>query len=297
MLKPITFVTYNTQFCTGLDGRTDVNRIVDEIGEADVICLQEIDRFWQRTGYVDQVTEITSLMPQYYWAFGPGIDLDASFHDTTNKLVNRRRQFGNMVLSRWPLLMVRNHLLPKLNLRTPLSLQRSALETIVDLPDGQCRVISIHLAHASADERLLQIEKLREIISEGAVDGGAWSGRDYHDSWGLDGPPNPSPRRGIVMGDFNSKPDSMEYSAICGGFNTTFGSLPTADGLIDIWTDMGHDRLKGPTWGEGPTASRLDLIMATTEIADCSGRIWVENKAKGSDHKPLFFEVTLCGKE
>ena len=39
MLKPITFVTYNTQFCTGLDGRTDVNRIVDEIGEADVICL------------------------------------------------------------------------------------------------------------------------------------------------------------------------------------------------------------------------------------------------------------------
>tara|TARA_B100000029_G_scaffold267485_2_gene263181 strand:+ start:323 stop:433 length:111 start_codon:yes stop_codon:yes gene_type:complete len=32
-------VTYNTQWCTGLDGMTDVQRIVDAARDADVICL------------------------------------------------------------------------------------------------------------------------------------------------------------------------------------------------------------------------------------------------------------------
>ena len=172
----VRFVSYNTQFCTGLDGHTDLDRIAAEIASADVMALQEIDRHWQRTGHVDQADALAERFPDYHWAYGPGVDVDASYCEPNGRLVNRRRQFGNMVLARWPILMVRNHLLPKLHLRSPLSLQRAALETVVALPDGPCRVVSVHLAHAASSERLLQIERLMEMLETAPRDGGAWSG-------------------------------------------------------------------------------------------------------------------------
>ncbi|MBH62390.1 MAG: hypothetical protein CL569_08070 [Alphaproteobacteria bacterium] len=87
-------VTYNTQWCTGRDGVTDVQRIVDAVRAADVICLQEVDRYWRRSGDVDQVRELTNCLPGRYWAYGAGVDLDASFRDTDGHLINRRRQCG-----------------------------------------------------------------------------------------------------------------------------------------------------------------------------------------------------------
>ena len=239
----IRFVSYNTQYCTGLDGRTDLDRIAADIASADVMALQEIDRHWQRTGHVDQADGLAERFPDYHWAYGPGVDVDASYREPGGRLVNRRRQFGNMVLARWPILMVRNHLLPKLHLRNPLSLQRSALETVVALPDGPCRVVSVHLAHAATSERLLQIERLLEILEAAPRDGGAWSGIDYDARWALDAPPHPQPSRSIVMGDFNCEPNSDEYALLCGPVDPAFGPLSTCDGLTDAWVVPGqrHD--------------------------------------------------------
>ena len=42
-------VSYNVQYCTGKDGRADIDRIVAEIENADVIAVQEIDRYWSRS--------------------------------------------------------------------------------------------------------------------------------------------------------------------------------------------------------------------------------------------------------
>ena len=62
----------------------------------------------------------------------------------------RRRQFGNMLLSRTPLLTVRHHLLPKYaSLGPPMSLQRSALEGVIAIRGGHVRVYSVHLTHLS----------------------------------------------------------------------------------------------------------------------------------------------------
>ena len=51
------FVSYNIQYCKGSDGRVDPARIAREVSGADVIALQEVDRFWPHTGMVDQVAE------------------------------------------------------------------------------------------------------------------------------------------------------------------------------------------------------------------------------------------------
>ena len=48
-------VTYNIQYGKGRDNRVDLSRIGDEISGADLIALQEVDRFWPRTGNIDQM--------------------------------------------------------------------------------------------------------------------------------------------------------------------------------------------------------------------------------------------------
>ena len=293
MGRIVRFVTYNTQFCTGLDGRTDVDRIAGEIRDADVLCLQEIDRHWKRTGYVDQAREIVKHFPDYYWAYGPGLDVDTSLLDETGRVINRRRQFGNMVLARWPLLTVRNHLLPKLNLRTSLSLQRAALETVVDLPDGPCRIVSVHLAHAAQSEREIQIERLLSILHAAPNDGGAWSGTDYPECWGLDGPPQSQPRRTIAMGDYNMVPGSAEYTQICSPVGPSHGPLSTCDGLIDMWVAFGNGLTEGATFDQDEQPRRLDYAFTTNELAGRIQKIWVEQTATGSDHKPLWVELAL----
>lgn len=289
----IRFVTYNTQFCTGLDGRTDIDRIVSEIEGADVIALQEVDRHWARTGYLDQAEELAKRMPDYHWAYGPGLDVDAGYRDEHGRIIRRRRQFGNMVLARWPLLMVRNHLLPKLHLGGPMSLQRAALETVIELPDGPCRVVSVHLAHAADSERHLQIDRLLSILSSAPADGGAWSGSDCPSSWTLDGPPPPATRRCVVMGDFNMTPGSTEYLRLCGSIESESGRSSSYRWIVDMWTTDGRRPDEGPPTFVGVGGpKKLDYIFATGEIADAAVRTWVAEDACGSDHKPVWLEIS-----
>ena len=89
-------VSYNIQYGRGRDGVFDLQRIVDAIASADVIALQEVERYWRRSGMVDQPREIADLLGDYYWVYGAGIDVDASDRDRHGSLQNRRRQFGNM---------------------------------------------------------------------------------------------------------------------------------------------------------------------------------------------------------
>ena len=287
------FVSYNTQFCTGRDGRTDVDRIVLEIEGADIICLQEIDRYWSRSGMIDQAEAIAARLPGYYWAYGPGMDVDASLKGMDGHPRNRRRQFGNMVLARWPLLAVRNHLLPKLNLRRQLSVQRAALETVIMPPQAPpMRVISVHLAHAAAEERALQIERLMSIIHEGHRDGGAWSGSEYPESWEKEGPPVDMPAETIVAGDFNLTPDGAEYQTLTGPNDPQFGRLDTQQHLVDAWPEL-RNAAPGITFDvEGPPR-RLDYFFLTRGIAADLWEVRVDQDAEGSDHYPLWMTLDL----
>ena len=67
-------VTYNIQFGRGRDGKVDLNRIVETTRGADVIALQEVDRYWPRSGDVDQVKLIIEKFPSFDFAYGPGVD-------------------------------------------------------------------------------------------------------------------------------------------------------------------------------------------------------------------------------
>ena len=119
--------SYNIQYGRGRDGVFDLERIAAALAGADIIALQEVERFWQRSGMRDQPAELAGLLGEYYWVYGAGFDVHAG---GDGELRNRRRQFGNMLLCRQPILSSRNHLLPKYASLGPMSLQRSALEQL-----------------------------------------------------------------------------------------------------------------------------------------------------------------------
>src|SRR5437868_15004222 len=103
-------VAYNIQFGLGRDGRYDLARIATEVHDADIIALQEVDRHWQRSGCVDSPAVLASHLPEHHRVYGANLDMDASYRDAVNRLVNRRRQFGTMSLARLPIVTSRNHL-------------------------------------------------------------------------------------------------------------------------------------------------------------------------------------------
>ncbi len=277
-------VSYNIQYGTGKDGRVDLPRIAAEIGsEPDVIALQEVERYFSASGMTDQVAEIAALFPDHRWVYGPGVDLDASLRGSEGGWVSRRRQFGNMLLSRTPILASRNHLLPKCDLGRVLSLQRAALECVISAPKGPVRIYCLHLAHASAEERRLQIARLLDLLREAPQAGGVWSGDADGLKWSLDASPPPMPRPAVVLGDFNLVPDSTEY-----------GLLTGAEGdLSDAWLLAENDPAAGATCNEEEGPVRIDYAFLTPELAGGLRAMRVDREARGSDHQPIHLEIEL----
>ena len=79
-------VTYNIRHSLGQDGRYDLARVVRAVEGADVIALQEVERFWPRRGMADQPAEIG--VPSRTAAPGPGSVISTVW---TGPAVNRGR--------------------------------------------------------------------------------------------------------------------------------------------------------------------------------------------------------------
>ena len=105
--------SYNIQFGRGLDRNSDLPRICEAVKTADIICLQEVDSLWQRSGNVDQPQLISKLLPEYYTVFGASFDVDNSYKTNDGRVINQRRRHGDMILSRWPIISSRTFNLPK----------------------------------------------------------------------------------------------------------------------------------------------------------------------------------------
>ena len=192
------FVSYNIQYGIGQDGCFDPARIAESMRDADVIALQEVTRGYSRNDYADLVEIMSALFPDYFAAFGPACDVLVDHQIVDGRLRERRFQFGNMVLSRYPIRASRNLLLPRKRTFDKLNLQRGALETVIDAPGGALRVYSVHLDHVSPDERLAQIDFLKDRACHYVDEGGPLTGAIEFAISDL-----PVPADFLIMGDFN----------------------------------------------------------------------------------------------
>lgn len=285
------FASYNIQYGKGKDGVYDLPRIVGDLGSPDIIALQEVERNFVRSGMVDQPAEIAALLPHMHWVFGPGIDIDASEIVDGNP-THRRRQYGNMVLSRWPILSTVTHPLPKIALTGAFHQQRCLVETVIATPAGALRFLSVHLDHVAAETRLPQVEVMLNLVLSSDLRGGNWGGPQTGDPFTEAAPPGP--RDVVIMGDMNFAPDGPEYDRIIGTRSKYHGRLTRSGGLADAWVAAGHDEGSGDTFPNSVvTPYRIDHCFLSSRLAPFVTDARIGTVAQGSDHQPIFVDLDV----
>jgi endonuclease/exonuclease/phosphatase family metal-dependent hydrolase len=281
----VKLITWNIQFGKGADGRIDFPRIIETaraLGDADVFCFQEIAVNFPAVDEgagADQAGIIGRLLPGFTPLFRPAIDFEAPG--------GRRRYFGNMVLSRLPVLQVLPFLLPRPPEAGVRSMQRLALEAVVQASFGPLRVVTTHLEYYSGAHRLAQVSALRTLHEEAARRAAAPGATDA--SEGLYRTVA-RPATALICGDFNFEPGWPDYKAMLAPFPA---GIP---GFRDAWT-VGHPgKPHAPTagiydvdqWPKGPNCR--DFVFLTDDLAHRLRRIEVDVKTPHSDHQPVLVE-------
>lgn len=146
-------LSYNIHHGEGTDGKLDLGRIAKIIKDAkpDLVALQEVDYTNDRTGRVDQATELAKLTGL---TAVPGDNIDY-----------RGGRYGNAALIRGKVLSHKNHPLPSLYPGE----QRGVLATTVELGEGAppVRFLCTHLDHRPKDaERLASVKFIRELMTQ-----------------------------------------------------------------------------------------------------------------------------------
>jgi endonuclease/exonuclease/phosphatase family metal-dependent hydrolase len=143
--QSIRVLTYNIHHGEGIDGKVDVERIADVIiqSRADVVALQEVDRWTERTKKIDILTALSDMTGLTY-AFGKTGDHQAG-------------ESGNGVLTRFAILQERNNLIDA----SPMHEHRSLMELVLDVKGTEVALLNTQLDSQENDSsRSADIEKI-----------------------------------------------------------------------------------------------------------------------------------------
>ena len=280
-------VSYNIQYSLGADNKYDMRRCIDVVRDADIICLQEIDRNWRRTGMADQFAEVQALLPDRYCVFGPSLDVDASAINPDGSVENRRRQSGQMTISRFPIASSRAIHLPKDDTGDAMNSWSAALETVIMTPEKPVRIINLHLTDISETNRVSQISALIKHCENATIEGGAWNGKEWDEAsrehWQLNDPVPPMPAEMIFTGDFNDETDSR-----------TIEIMRQAK-FRDTWQTNANSSV-GVTFKTNPEQGtdrdmRIDFIFVSPQFEIVESNIDEETGA--SDHQPVWAKLSI----
>lgn len=270
-------ITWNVQWCLGADGVLDPARIVAHaraLADFDVLCLQEIaDNFPELNEQPrgDQFRQIAELLPDYQAIEGVALE--------TRDADGRPKRFGNMILTRLPVVQVLRHTLPW-GARDNRNMPRGLLEVVVEGPFGPLRVMTTHLEYSHPDLRRPQIDALRAIHEQAAARAAA--PRE-------DGPHTyrrtAQPASAILCGDFNMLPDDPMKHAV----EAPFGS--GAPAFVDGWRHL-HGAAPHPMSAcvQQPSYAPphcCDYVFVTEDILPRLAAIAYDGQTRASDHQPV----------
>ena len=145
----------------------------------DVVGVQEVDRFWSRSGMLDQPAVLSAGLEMKHHCYAANLDHEADAHSPA------AHQYGTVVLSRFPILECANTLLP----RTATNEQRGLTVAVIDTGGPPVRFYNTHL-HTTAADRLLQTAQIGAIVDAA--------------------PPGIK----VLTGDFNARPGTPELAPI-----------------------------------------------------------------------------------
>jgi endonuclease/exonuclease/phosphatase family metal-dependent hydrolase len=272
-------VTWNTQWCRGIDGTVSPERIIAgarKLADFDVLCLQEISVNYPglagNPGH-DQPALLRALLPGFQLFFGAAVDEFSAD--------GQRRQFGNLIATRLPVAQVQHHALPYPADGGVRSMPRMcSVVTVQDPALGAVRVMTTHLEYYSKPQRMAQARALRDLHLQACAQAGA--------------PPAPSDDGS----PFQTKVHTAE-AILCGDFNlaSTDAEYPVlAERLHDSWRVLHGEAPQPPTfhvhddtYSDTPVA--CDFVFVSDGLQEHLRRMEIDGVTQASDHQPVL--VTL----
>lgn len=192
-------MTFNIHHGQGTDGVVDLARIARVIraSGAGLAGLQEVDRnFGARSNWADQATELAELL-NWHVAYGANIDLEPPAPGRP------RRQYGNAVLSRYPIARWENtHLF-----RSPGEEQRGLLHAEIGVPDVPLHVYVTHLDALCEADRVQQAHQVAELVGGNCP--------------------------AVLLGDFNARPEKPEIGTLKAALTDTWAAPDAPAARID----------------------------------------------------------------
>ncbi|WP_174734892.1 endonuclease/exonuclease/phosphatase family protein [Mesobacillus harenae] len=188
-------MTYNIHHGKGLDKQVNLDRICKVIdrSNADIIGLNEVDfNFSERSRYAHQIQTLADKL-KYDYAFSPSVTIKAQN--------GQIRQYGNGILSRFPIGTIKSH---PFNFVSGMIEGRSMLEASIEINGKQADFFVTHLSlnpflHKKQSNSIIEIANKKQ------------------------GPL-------VLMGDWNMKPSTWKWNRIASHFTDVWSKTGKADG-------------------------------------------------------------------
>lgn len=277
-------LSWNIQWGRGLDGCVDLVRImrtISQLGDFDVICLQEVAIHFPGlpgSRSEDQIAQLSALLPNYTVIYGVATDVPDN--------QGGRSQFGNAIFTRLPVGQVWRHLLPwPAELAAP-SMQRILVEAVVTADIGPLRIMTTHLEYYSHRQRKAQIDAIRNLHREAC----AMSQRKFlNEERGGTFEVFPRPAEALLCGDFNFPATAVERAHILAPFND---GTPN---FHDAWPVLHPNTPHAPTVGIHPVdffdqPECFDFVFITDGLVSRLSSIGIDAETEASDHQPVWVE-------
>jgi len=119
----------------------------------DIVGVQEVDRFWARSAYLDEPAVLAAGLGMEHYCYAANLDHAPDTHS------NVPHQYGTVIISRYPILECSNTLLR----RTGTNEQRGLTRALINVRGVPLQFYNTHL-HTTATDRLMQTADIAAVI-------------------------------------------------------------------------------------------------------------------------------------
>ncbi|WP_033543196.1 endonuclease/exonuclease/phosphatase family protein [Planococcus sp. CAU13] len=255
-LPIIKVMSFNIAHGLGMDGITDLERTaaVIEDSRADIIGLQEVDRFFgERSSFMDQVEWLGQRLG-LHTAYGANLDFASADAGKPNQ------QYGNAILSKYPITYSRNHHMTPVKQWYGNDEQRGVLEAVIEIDNMAVTVFNAHLS-LKDEELKLSVDEILALTER-------------------------SEFPCIVMGDFNAPPFYAPIRKMTRHFTDAFLKMKNGDAYTYPSTYS-----YSKTGVDLKPVTRIDYIFLSPELEVVQTAAIPTDV---SDHLPIVAEVVLA---